>query len=377
MKTAFLLCIVSAAALVASLPRALYSQYLAFSFKANAQDGAAIYKSACLACHGADGRGAAQTLTEFERPATFPDFTACDQTTPEVNTGYKDVITNGGPARGFSEIMPAFGEALTSQQIDDVIAYLRHFCRNESWPRGELNLPLALVTEKAFPENELVLTSSVNVQGSPANETHIIHEQRFGVKNQIEIDLPIVFEDQDHTWYGGVGDMTVGVKRVMFSNLRSGAIFSLQGGFILPTGNRSRGFGSGTAAFEPFAAFDQLFRSNTFLQLQLGAELPFKTSVAPRNVFFNSAVGQSFAGKNGLGRMWSPMFEFVASRDLEDGAKTDWDVVPEMQVTLSKRQHIRANLGLRIPVSNTEGRGKQLMFYVLWDWADGKLTRGW
>lgn len=368
---------IAAVVLVVFSPRHLRSQYLTHSFKVNEKDGARLYKQGCAACHGDDGRGAPQTLSEFKRPDTFPDFTRCDQTTAETDAGYKDVITNGGPSRGFSTIMPAFGEMLTSEQIDNVIAHVRSLCREPSWPRGELNLPRAIVTEKAFPEDEEVLTTAVNVNGAPGNESHIIHEQRFGVKNQIEVDVPVLFQNQDHTWYGGVGDITLGAKRVMFSSLRSGSILSLQGGFLIPSGNRSRGFGSGTTTFEPFASFDQLFRSNTFVQLQLGAELPFKTDVAPQNVFFNSAVGQTFAANHGLGRMWSPMCEFLASRDLEDGAKTDWDVLPEMQVTISRRQHIRANLGLRIPATNTSGRQKQVMFYLLWDWADGKLTEGW
>lgn len=360
-----------------SLPILVHAQYLGYSFHANPQHGQQIYKAACASCHGTGGNGAPQSLTVFERPETFPDFTKCDQTTPETNTGYKAVVTYGGPTRGFSQIMPAFGEALSSKDIDDVVSYLREFCTNKHWPRGELNLPRALITEKAFPESEFVMSSGFNVTGAPANETHFIHEQRFGVKNQIELDLPIAFEDQDHTWYGGVGDITLGFKREMYSSLRKGSIFSLFGGFLLPSGNYSRGFGSGTTSFETFAAFDQLFRSNTFVQLQFGAELPFDTAKAPQGIFFNSAIGQTFAGNHKLGRMWSPMVEFTANRELLDNAKTDWDVIPEMQVTLSKRQHIRGNVGLRMPVTNTEGRQKQLMFYLLWDWADGKLWEGW
>ena len=70
------------------------------------------------------------------------------------------------------------------------------------------------------------------------------------------------------------------------------------------------------------------------------------------------------------------MFEFMANRDLMTSAKTDWDVVPQMQVTISRRQHIRGNLGLRIPVTDTTGRQKQIIFYLLWDWQDGRLQRG-
>jgi cytochrome c553 len=363
--------------IVLPLPCLLHAQYLSYSFKSHAEKGKQIYQSACVSCHGSDGRGAPTAISGFTPPDTFPDFTRCDQTTAEVDAAYKAVIEHGGPTRGFSQIMPSFSEALSSQDIDDVIAYLRQFCNSPHWPRGELNLPRAIVTEKAYPEDEEVISTAVNVQGTPGNQTHIIHEQRFGVNNQIEVDVPITFQDENHVWYGGVGDVTLAVKRVMASSLRTGSILSLQGGFLLPSGNRSRGFGSGTTTFEPFAAFDQLFRTDTFIQLQLGADLPFHTDIAPQSIFFNSAIGQSFAADHGLGRLWTPMCEVIANRDLTDAAKTDWDVLPQMQVTISKRQHIRGDLGLRIPATNTAGRQKQLMFYLLWDWADGKLTQGW
>lgn len=71
------------------------------------------------------------------------------------------------------------------------------------------------------------------------------------------------------------------------------------------------------------------------------------------------------------------MVEFIASRDLATGASTDWDIVPQFEVTLSKCQHIRADVGVDIPATNTAGRPVQVLFYVLWDWQDGKLTEGW
>jgi mono/diheme cytochrome c family protein len=355
----------------------LFSQTLRTTRKPDAHNGERIFKSGCNACHGNDGKGTDQTTAGFERPDSFPDFTRCDQTTAEANSAWKDVIVHGGPARGFSQIMPAFGDLLTSEQIDDLIEYMRGFCKNPRWARGELNLPRALVTEKAYPEDEVVVSTAVNASGAPGFTTDIIHEQRFGVHNQIEVDVPINAQDQNHTWYGGVGDTTLAVKREMFSSLRTGSILSLQGGVLAPTGNRSRGFGSGTTTFEPFAAFDQLFPTNSWIQFQMGADLPHDTKIAPQSLFWRTAVGQSFAGDHGLGRLWSPMVEFVANRDLTTGAKTNWDIVPEMQVTISHRQHIRADLGLRTPATNTQGRPKQLMFYLLWDWQDGKLTEGW
>lgn len=353
------------------------TQMLRFAKPADVHNGKLIYNNGCIACHGELGKGAAETSTVFTRPDTFPDFTRCDQTTAEPNAAWKDVVVYGGRSRGFSTIMPAFGELLTNQQIDDVIAYMRSFCTNSHWPRGELNLPRALVTEKAYPEDEVVLSTAVNATGAPSFTTDIIHEQRFGVKNQIEIDVPVNYADQDHSWTAGPGDITFGLKRVIYSNLRAGSIFAVQGGILAPTGDSKRGFGSGTTTFEPFAAFDQLFPENTFLQFQAGGDLPFDTSKAPRSMFWRAAAGQTFAGKQGLGRMWSPMVEFVASRDFQKGAKSDWDVLPEMQVTISQRQHIRADVGVQAPFTNTVGRSPQVVFYVLWDWADGKLWEGW
>ena len=339
--------------------------------------GEQIFKTACVACHGPDGKGMPKSIAAFEPPDSFPDFTRCDQTTAEANNDWKAVITHGGRYRGFSQIMPSFKEALTPEQIDKVVVYLRHFCRQEGWPRGELNLPRAMVTEKAYPEDEAVVSTAVNVKGAPGFLTHMIHEQRFGQKNQIEIDVPINVQDESHTWYGGIGDTTFGVKRVLFSSLRSGSILALQGSVLAPTGSRVRGFGSGTTTFETFAAFDQLFRTNTSIQTQLGADLPRHTNIAPQSIFFNTAIGQTIGADHGLGRAWTPMFEFLAQRDLADAAKTNWDVLPQMQVTISHRQHIRGDLGVRVPVSNTAGRAVQLQLYLLWDWQDGKINEGW
>src|SRR4051795_985907 len=152
---------------------------------ANLHTGKEIFEAGCAGCHGYDGKGAPQSTIGFQKPNTFPDFTQCNQTTPEDNLVWHSMIRYGGPFRGFSQIMPSFSESLSSNQVKSVIQYLRGFCTDSRWPRGELNLPLALITEKAFPENEVVTTGSVNVKGEPGTGYHIIHEQRFGARNQI------------------------------------------------------------------------------------------------------------------------------------------------------------------------------------------------
>ena len=340
--------------------------------------GKEIYEGGCSGCHGGDGKGAPQSTIGFEKPESFPDFTKCDQTTPEDNWAWKSVIRDGGPSRAFSQIMPSFSGALTSRQMDEVIGYMRGFCKEKGWARGELNLPRALGTEKAFPEDEVVITTTLNANGTPSVSNEIVHEQRFGVKNQIEVSVPVSFERPERgKWYGGFGDVGLGVKRVLFSSLGSGSIVSAQGEVILPVGNRAHGLGSGVATFENFVAYGQLLPWKTFFQFQAGADLPVDRAKAPDTAFVRTAIGKSFNQNEGLGRMWSPMVEFLGDRDLVAGMRTNVDVMPEMQVTISKRQHIRFDVGLRIPATNTAGRQKQVMFYLLWDWQDGKLLEGW
>jgi mono/diheme cytochrome c family protein len=345
--------------------------------KLNLSTGKAIFEAACVPCHASDGKGAPDTAVGFDKPETFPDFTRCDQTTPEVDADWKAIIHDGGRARGFSPIMPAFGEALSSKQIDLVVGYLRGFCQEPRWPRGELNLPRAQVTEKAFPEDEAVLTTTVNAQGAGGISSNITYEHRLSVRNQLEVALPFGFARDSGRWLGGVGDIGFGLKRVLLANFHTGSILSVQGEAILPTGDRNKGLGKGVTVFEAFATFGQILPAHWFLQLQSGTERPTNTTTAPAAVYWRGAIGKSMRQGLGLGRMWSPIVELLADRDLMTGARTNWDVFPEFQVTINRRQHIRANFGVRIPVTNTYGRPVQVSAYLLWDWFDGGFLEGW
>lgn len=341
--------------------------------------GKEIWDAGCVTCHGHDGTGQPQTILGFEPPASFPDFTDCPTATPELDIQWKSIITDGGPARGFSEIMPSFREFLTPNQIDMVIGYIRTFCKDSSWPRAEMNLPRPLYTEKAYPENETVLTNTVDVAKNGAATSTIIYEKRFGARNNLELVIPFNFSQNgtNGSWYGGVGDIVAEFKRVLYYNARSGSLFTVAGEWNLPTGDKSRGLGNGVTVFEPFLSYAQLLPRRTFIQFQGGAEFPTHTDDRPREAFWRTVVGKSFSPEGGLGRTWSPMVEFLGMREYESGAKVEWDMAPQMQVTLSKRQHIRANFGVRFPVNNFNSRAVQLGFYLLWDWLDGGIREGW
>ena len=71
------------------------------------------------------------------------------------------------------------------------------------------------------------------------------------------------------------------------------------------------------------------------------------------------------------------MVEILGSQKFVSGADSNWDVAPQIQVTLNTRQHVMLNIGVRTPLNNTEGRSTQIAAYLLWDWFDGGFSEGW
>jgi len=338
--------------------------------------GAEVYIEACANCHGRDGRGLPDVNALL--PVPVPDLTDCNFATREPDTDWTAIITAGGPIRGFHRTMPAFGEALSREEIAASLAHVRTLCGDPAWPRGDLNLPRALVTEKAYPEDEAVWSTSVALDGPGEVVNELVYEHRFGARNQIELKLPFAAaHEPEEDWKFGAGDLGIGVKRAMYHNLERGSIFSAAAELVIPIGDESSGAGSGLWKFEPFVSFGQIFRADSFLQAQAGLELPFDVD-AEREAFWRLVLGKTWAqGPGGFGRAWTPMVELVAARPLEADEATHWDLVPQMQITLSTRQHIMFNLGVRTPLNAREGRSTQLVFYFLWDWFDGGLRDGW
>jgi hypothetical protein len=350
-----------------SMPRFVLSclLVLAPSFAA-AQSAQSLYTSACATCHGPDGRGSPQATVAFADP--LPDFTDCSFATREPDADWLAVVHDGGPARAFGRMMPAFRGALTLDQMQEIVTYVRTLCGEDAWPRGELNFPRPLVTEKAFPEDEAVLTTTIDTSGEAPASNKFVYERRIGARNQFEAIVPFTAD--------GLGDIAVGAKRAILHSLTRGAILSVAGEIVLPTGDEAAGLTKGTVVFEPFLSFGQMLPREGFIQAQVGAELPADRDKATPEAFWRVVLGRSFSQQR-WGRTWSPMVELLAARELESGAGSLWDIAPQLQVTLSTRQHIMVSGGVRMPVNRRGERHTQLMFYALWDWFDGPLVGGW
>jgi mono/diheme cytochrome c family protein len=338
--------------------------------------GEELFRATCAGCHGIDGAGALRSTVAFD--VRLPDFSDCYATSPEMTVDWSAVIRDGGPARGFSRIMPAFRDLLTPAQIRSIVAYMRTLCQDKRWPLGEFNVPLALTTEKAFPEDEVVMTSAAATRSPGLVENHVIFEKRFGIRTQVELDVPFGFVQRPNgaSWAGGLGDISLAGKHVFVANISSGTIVSGLAGVVLPTGDQPTGLGTGTTAFEGFILGAQLLPARSFFQFQGGVMLPTDLSRAPRSTSWATALGKTFA-VGPITRIWSPMIELTGSHDLVSGAPVDWNVVPEFQVSLSALQHVRLGVGMDIPLTQRDTRSSQVRAYILWDTADGPLLQGW
>ena len=343
--------------------------------KGNSLSGRELFLKSCATCHGADGTGAPQTQLGFAtRPA---DFTNCNFATREPNADWIAVAHEGGAIRGFADDMPAFGDALTGQQLEKIMNYIRTLCTEDDWPRGELNLPKPLYTTKAYPEDEAVLSSTVNAEDRGAITNQLLYEQRIGARGMFEVAVPFGYREMPNgNWTGGhLGDIALGGKYVLYDNLSSGSILSLGGEVLLPSGSEANGFGSGTTVIEPYLTYGKILPAGFFGHLQTGGGIPLLQDKASNEVFGRGVLGKTFVPSQ-WGRTWSPMVEVLGSQELESGAPVHWNIVPQMQVSLNQRQHLRLNIGASVPLDDPS-RTTQLRVYLLWDWFDGGLSEGW
>ena len=336
--------------------------------------GAQVYEAACATCHARDGRGTPQPAVGFDVP--IRDFTDCTASA-EPSPDWFAVVHEGGTVRALNRHMPAFGDALTADDIEKVVDHLRTFCaERDAWPLGDLNFPRAFFTEKAFPENETVWTSNVSTKGDTAIGNELVYERRLGARNQLEVIIPIDLQQQasGQSWVKGIGDVAFALRRTFLAHASSGTIAAAGAELILPTGNADRGLGNGHTVFEPFAMWGQALPRDSYFQMHGGIEIP-SDSEAAREAYLRTAIGTTFAQDRGFGRTWSPQLEVLWARPF--GEESEWDVVPQLQVSLSKLQHVLLAGGVRVPLTQREERHPQVLVYFLWDWFDGGLFSFW
>jgi hypothetical protein len=338
----------------------------------------------CARCHARDGSGKVAEPTITVEPM---DFTDCKISSREPDADWELATAAGGPAVGLSSEMPAFGDTLTPDQIRGFVTHIRAFCKESGWPHGNLNFPRPIFTEKAFPEDEVVILPmithrrpEVTIQGGtrvPADsaltdfDVLAIYERRFGKRAMWEIAMPLA--SHDTTGFArrqGIGDIELAVKFVLHTSpdLRAANGISriLSAGFevVLPTGSEARALGSGTTIFEPYLAAGVLVGS-TYLQAQTKVEIPADSSKASRAFVYNLYAGRDTSS---VPNTWTLGIEL-------NGENEELALTPQVRKGLTKTGALGAAFGVRIPVSDRHTQGTSFVSYLLWEYLEPVRSR--
>jgi len=319
---------------------------LAAMVQGPSDSGAVRFAAWCKSCHGADGRGTPAATTRLEVPPA--DLHECKGSTAETEDRWVNIVTQGGAAFGLSLDMPAFGEAGTPAQIRAVVRYARSLCGELGWPPGELNFPRAFLVEKAYPEDEVVITDRARGQ-------EYIYEHRLGKRFQLEASARTALDGQPRAFDGVTGAL----KYNLWHSLERRALVSLGLEATPPLGRQD------AWEVEPFLAF--------------GAD-PGRALVVQGEVVatwedggFDGMSYRVGAGHE-LGR-FVPMLE--AGWTVPTTGERSLSFFPQVWIQLSRLGHVAGSLGAELPAAGPEPRHPRLIAFVLWDFGDAPLFRGW
>ena len=362
------ICMLLASALLAG---GIFTMAHADEAAAQMSHGAEIYAQSCAACHGpAGGPDPDSPLVQSlgVMPANFSDALFNSR---EPASTWKMVITHGGAAMGFSDKMPAFGEALPERDIDAVLAYIKTLGGVHDYPDGELNLFLPVRTKKAFPEDEWVWKQRYTGQdGDNAWKNTLEYEFRVGQRGQGIVEVTHEVEGDKSEF----GHLEPGFKYVLMHDTSTG--------FIL-TGAAQVGVPLNSDAnweFLPYLAFGKILSPNWVLQ----GSGRLKFDLEDSDGSSAELAGIAHWVHTDWGRALFPALELVAEVPFERGSGPDrkdavqWSVLPQARIGLNKRGNIALNVGVELPVNDRDDRYDWRAYvYFIWDFADGGLFDGW
>ena len=317
-----------------------------------------MYTAWCASCHAENGTGQVDVPTVTVEPM---DFTDCSVTTSEPDADWELVIAQGGPVAGLSSQMPGYGDSLSGGQIHALISYIRTFCSEPAWPLGNVNFSRPIFTEKAFPENEVVILPSVshgNEENGGQGQIKAVYERRFGTRGQFEISVPWQMNAVGSR-SAGLSAVEVGAKYVLHANQASTRILSGGVEVKIPTGTNSQSVGGNTTALEPYLLAG--FAVGDFsLQTELKIEVPLSDVSEVTEVVYNVYGGRDLSG---LPSTWSIGIEL-------NGVDDRLAVTPQLRKGLTKTGALAAAWGVRIPIVNRQHQHTQWVGYLLWEYRD-------
>ena len=298
------------------------------------------------------------------------DFTDCKVATPEPDADWERAIAKGGPGVGLSPEMPGFEDSLTPQQISGFVTYMRGFCKDTGWPSGNANFPRPIITEKAFPENELLILPAINhvrkrVAPALTDVSFVaVYERRLGKRSMVEVAVPVVSHDHSAFRISGIGDVAVAFKHAVYASTATPRIVSLGLEAVVPSGDHDTGLGHGTVVVEPFVTAGAML-GNWYLQAQLKTELPMDPNRADRKLVYNVYAGRDLSAAPDT---WTIGLEF-------NGENRELALTPQARKGLTGTGALAASVGVMLPLNERRERGVRWVGYLLWEFLEPLRAR--
>jgi cytochrome c len=337
-----------------------------------------IYQDNCASCHGAVGRPDPENPM-FKQLGILPaNFTDALFSSREPQKDWFLVVKEGGAAKGFSEIMPAFKEILSDLQIKKVVSYIKTLAGDHDYPSGDMNFILPIRTKKAFPEDEVVWKLRFQDNANNTNRDQIRNvieiEKRIFKRTQLSLELSHKIDDGIDNGHGNFDQIEPGIKHVIYENPSSQSLASVGALLAIKTEESSS-----SDEFIPYVAAAKRLTDTLTLQGTARSTLPLE-KFSDGNVELSGVMHWS---PSPWPRSLNPGLELVASFPIDRGTGTSrksfsqLSVIPQTQISLNKRGNILLNLGAEIPLNDTDRYDYRGYVYLLWDYADGGLLDGW
>ena len=333
---------------------------------------AEVYRQACAACHGPDGRGYPggewRKRTALKVPP--PDFTDPKFSSREPLADWITVIREGGPSRGLSSQMPAYGPVLSEHKIRELAMFIKTLGHDPRYPQGELNFLRALITAKAFPEDEFILIFRHDrlhtaEDGSYRVLPTVYYAHRFGPDGQFEIKAtPEIEPGTTRTPW----ELELGLKWSLIHDLHRLWILTIGAETVIPIRSED------PVQIAPYVAVGKALGDRFTLQTSAHLMLSTRPTEAPSRVRF-SAILHWLPTDSPRGLF--PGLEVFLQRDLRAGRSFQVWLAPQLRITLTRRGHLALTVGPVWELTHTQEIRYRIHAFLLWEYVDGPFWEGW